>query len=658
MAKDLTKSKKIPSKKPLVSVVMSVYNGEKFLREAIDSILDQTFKDFEFIIINDGSADDTLKIIKSYKDPRIVLISRKNKGLVASLNEGIEKAQGKYIARMDADDVSLPDRFQLQVEYLIKNPSCVVLSSYIDLVDELGKPLPNWFLERTAVTPEQIKGIMVQECCIAHPAVMMVKGGLPKPAYRSIPGAEDWDLWLRILRQGSVIHKIPKVLLKYRIHSNSITQKKHKRVVDPVLKFHRSYLFQALKNRDIDNASRFYLKEYIKSPYITIKRVFKYVLTRPLVLFNKATTPVVKDKFENDRKRVVIATPWLDMGGADKVVIDVANGLSTKYKTSVFITEKATNKWASRLNNKCQVVDLGKINIYKNKQFKFIKKLISNKADVLLISNSSFAYQNLPLIKKYIPNLVIVDILHGQGGVIDMGSSPEISNPYRDLIDHRVAVSKYLKKYMESVYREDETRVSVIYNGIEPVSQDKAQKNNIFGIVWVGRLSDEKKPNLAIEAFAKLDKAFRKHASLTMVGDGLLGPKLLKLSKNLNIQDNINFVGYKQNAQDYIDRANCLLITSEMEGLPLVIIEAVHSNTPVVASRVGGIPELVKDGVNGYCVEFNENAPSEFADKIKHVANWDEKQLIRCRRHNHKQSKQLTVNGMVENYINLIERLA
>lgn len=94
---------------PTISVVISVYNGEKYLSEAIESVLNQTYKDFEFIIINDGSTDNSLEIIKKYQnqDERIVLISRENKGLVSSLNEGIEKAKGKYIARMDADDICL-----------------------------------------------------------------------------------------------------------------------------------------------------------------------------------------------------------------------------------------------------------------------------------------------------------------------------------------------------------------------------------------------------------------------------------------------------------------------------------------------------------------------------------------------------------------------
>ncbi len=108
--------------KPKISVVMSVYNGGEFLREAIDSILDQTYTQFEFIIVDDGSTDNSINVIESYKDPRIVLIRQVNKGLVVALNVGLRKAQGKYIARMDADDISIKNRLEIQLRFMESNP--------------------------------------------------------------------------------------------------------------------------------------------------------------------------------------------------------------------------------------------------------------------------------------------------------------------------------------------------------------------------------------------------------------------------------------------------------------------------------------------------------------------------------------------------------
>ena len=223
MAKAVKKPSKSQSKKPLVSVVMSVYNGEKYLREAIDSILNQTFTDFEFIIINDGSTDGTLKIIKSYKDPRIVLISRENKGLVASLNEGIKKAQGKYIARMDADDISLPTRLEKQTKYMEAHLECVMVGAGITFIDDKGK--------ETGRSPlllhhDDIKLEILVRCPVAHPVVFFRRITFKNTGgYRqSYFPAEDYDLWLRFMEQGRLAN-LGEILLEYRELNSGISSK-------------------------------------------------------------------------------------------------------------------------------------------------------------------------------------------------------------------------------------------------------------------------------------------------------------------------------------------------------------------------------------------------------------------------------------------------
>ena len=118
---------------PKISVVMSAFNAEKFIETSIESIIGQTYEDFEFLIINDGSSDKTLEIIEKFKklDERIILIDRKKRGLIASLNEGISLSKGQYIARMDADDIAIPERLNVQLNYLIKNPSIDLVASNI-----------------------------------------------------------------------------------------------------------------------------------------------------------------------------------------------------------------------------------------------------------------------------------------------------------------------------------------------------------------------------------------------------------------------------------------------------------------------------------------------------------------------------------------------
>lgn len=212
----------------IISVVMSVYNGEKYLSEAIESVLNQTYKDFEFIIINDGSSDNSLEIIKKYQnqDERIGLISRENKGLVASLNEGIEKAKGKYIARMDADDICLATRFEEQIEYMEKN-KLDLCGSWIETFDE--KNILNvWKYPETHSDIEFRSFFM---CSFAHPSVMIKKIVFDKLKYEN-ETAEDYRLWCDILANGYKVGNIQKVLLKYRLHNNQLTQTKSKELMN------------------------------------------------------------------------------------------------------------------------------------------------------------------------------------------------------------------------------------------------------------------------------------------------------------------------------------------------------------------------------------------------------------------------------------------
>lgn len=207
-----------------LSVVMPTYNSEKYLEKSIDSILNQTFKDFEFIIIDDGSTDKTLKTIKKYKDPRIILIQNKiNKGIVYSLNKGIKLAKGKYIARMDADDISVKTRFSKQINFLENNPNISILGSWIK---NFGNGNNTW---KTLKEHEEIRSRMLFESSIAHPSVIFRKDDLLKNNFKydkSFVHAEDFALWVKASEKVKVSN-YQQILLKYRIHQEQ-TPKKHK----------------------------------------------------------------------------------------------------------------------------------------------------------------------------------------------------------------------------------------------------------------------------------------------------------------------------------------------------------------------------------------------------------------------------------------------
>lgn len=204
-----------------ISVIMPVYNGEKYLSEAIDSILNQTFSDFEFIIINDCSTDNTENIIKSYDDKRIRYIkNEKNLGVAETLNKGLDMAQGEFIARMDADDISLPNRFEKQLMFMNKHKNIGVCGTWIEFFGEREGIFKN------TINSEQAKVDLLFNSCLAHPSVMIRKNILTQydlyynPTYEQM---EDYELWCRISHIAD-ISNIPYVLLKYRCHSKQVTQ--------------------------------------------------------------------------------------------------------------------------------------------------------------------------------------------------------------------------------------------------------------------------------------------------------------------------------------------------------------------------------------------------------------------------------------------------
>ena len=206
---------------PCVSVLMPVRNGGRFVEEAIQSILGQAFHDFEFIIIDDGSTDETVEIIERYRliDPRIRIHSQARQGLVAALNRGLSVACGLYVARMDADDVSLLDRLAAQVAFMESHPAVGICGTWIETFGEAHADV-----RRYPSDGEAISAWLLFESVLAHPSVMMrrnvlVQYGLSYDA--AIPHAEDYDLWVRAARH-TVLANIPEVLVRYRLHPQQV----------------------------------------------------------------------------------------------------------------------------------------------------------------------------------------------------------------------------------------------------------------------------------------------------------------------------------------------------------------------------------------------------------------------------------------------------
>ena len=205
---------------PVVSVAMVVCNASRFLSEAIESILGQTFGEFEFIVVDFGSTDDSRAIISLYaaQDSRVKFHVIPHCGLAEARNVSCSLAQGQYVAIMDADDVSKPERLSLQVEFMAKHPDVSVLGGAVEWIDSMGRPLVRWGNPRN---DREIQSALLECCPLWQPTVMMRRqafaqvGGYRPP----FAPAEDYDLWLRMAEHFQFAN-LTQVLLKYRIHPN------------------------------------------------------------------------------------------------------------------------------------------------------------------------------------------------------------------------------------------------------------------------------------------------------------------------------------------------------------------------------------------------------------------------------------------------------
>ncbi|MBK9283699.1 MAG: glycosyltransferase [Sphingobacteriaceae bacterium] len=204
-----------------ISVILPVYNGEKYLREAIESVLNQTYRNFELIIVNDGSTDQSLSIIHSFSDNRIICVNnQQNAGLIEVLNQGISLAKGEFIARMDADDICMPERFKMQMEVFEKNPEVVLVSSDYFQMEDGHLALSSGFIES-----DELKTVLLFSPGMAHPTVVLRNSFQQnqKPYDINFIHAEDYKLWIDLSEQGK-FYNIPLPLLKYRTHTGQISQ--------------------------------------------------------------------------------------------------------------------------------------------------------------------------------------------------------------------------------------------------------------------------------------------------------------------------------------------------------------------------------------------------------------------------------------------------
>jgi len=622
--------------KPLVTVLMAVYNGEKYLKECVTSILQQTFTDFEFLIINDGSTDKSVEIIESFNDSRIKFVNNpRNIGVIKVLNKAISLIQGEYVARMDCDDICMPDRLEKEVAVLSSNSDISVVSANVVLIDADGKEIGCWPEDINTKNNEEIYRMLPYENCIANPTVMMRSTSLIKHGYNSFQkSSEDWDLWLRMASDNEKFHKINEVLVKYRIHSASITvgfnRKNIYRKKNSIqLRYFWSRIIKGKLNkfdlRVLKNGIINYCKYILNALHPSILLIWVRIRgTNPVKVLAQLYRLLIFCSSRINRKTsIYFFFPYYHIGGAEKVHIQIIGAVADKYPVCFITGTSSDNSFYEDFKKKSTVVDISLLTNYPGigRISKIlISKFIGNRSDAVTFgSNSKFYYDLLPYFNA---NVKCVDLIHafvhpGEDGA-EYWSLPVVEKIDKRIVINKKTIEDYKLLYKE-YHKEDNllSRIEYISNCTNiPLAIDKPHDKNLK-IVYVGRNGREKRVYL-IGKIAEKTHHENMMTDFVLVGGDLEAAFTQSTKEYCFFRGNISD---ESEMQKIYKTADILLLTSSREGFPMVIMEAMANGVVVITTNVGGISEHITNGENGILVSSieEEYIVSDFVAAIKEL---------------------------------------
>jgi len=586
---------------PKVTVLMPVYNGDKYLREAIDSILNQTLRDFELLVINDGSTDDSCKTIESYGDNRIRLVSNPgNLGLIATLNRGIGLAEGKYIARMDCDDICQPDRLARQMDYLDAHPACGVVAAKVIMVSASGQDQGAWNDDVRFTSSSEIRQRLPRANCIAHPTVMARKDLFSRYGYDPAQvGCEDYDLWLRMASDDVRIDKLDLQLLHYRVTPGSVTAQSktnHPDLKNLLTKVR--FCNRSLKEGRINLFMLTVFANAFMDLYYFLGKLFLTFFITSTARAGRLMGGLLPG---HNKSGLFFFFPFCHIGGAEKVHSDIVNCFADK-QPWVFFT-----KWSSRSPLLRSAFNQAARTFNWTLRLKYTYPLsagimagfINRHPDAVVFGcNTLFFYKILPWLA---PHVRKVDLLHAFGGGAEKFSLPTVNLLNARVVINRQTINDYETQYTNNgIDQKLLERIQVIENCVDiPPSIPKKTVARELKIIYVGRDSVEKRVHL-IGKIAALVKERGIPASFTLVGD--IQPSSAEGGCRLTGE----ILDHNEMNRLY-GEADLLLLTSSREGFPLVIMEAMAHGVVPVSTAVGGISRHIQHGKNGWLVDNLDN---------------------------------------------------
>lgn len=615
---------------PTVSVIMPVYNGEKLVREAIDSVLRQTLRDLELVIIDDGSTDTSADIAASIaqKDPRVrVIRNGSNLGVAQSLNKGLEAARGELIARADADDICLPGRLEKQVSFMLAHPEvgvcgCRMRSNRTGGV--ISYPQDD----------ASIRAEMLFRNPIAHPAVIFKKSAVVLAGgydAGSVP-AEDYDLWVRLaLSRDTRFANLKDVLVVYNDRPEPCRGQYYK---EQLLKSAavRSRLLRAADAGELDlhedlaslfapsvaakglsgdmHSYKAWLAragEYLEKTGFCRRSAWKK-LSRG-VLWRAALRKIMPRKAK--KIKILYYSGSSVAGGAEAYMSELAAGIDRDIYEAVHVSIDSRDLRKIKGDTsgiKCRCLRPFLLPLL------LPAVLLAERPDIVHLNlNVPFSCFYMMFLLKLLRGAKTVATVHS---VIPPRSRWSIFRWGKTLlcrllfpvVDRFICVSSTSKDDFCRAYGIDAGRVLVVYNGVKPVPAGLPGKRGpLTYIGCAARLDSDKGLEYLIEAAAEL-LGRRKDLKLFIAGEGGEKKRLVRAAASYGISGSVVFAGYIRDKASLYGSMDIFVLPSLHESMPLTVLEAMSAGKPVVATAVGGIPEAVEDKVTGILVRPKDAA--------------------------------------------------
>lgn len=665
----------------LVSIIIPVYNGKNYLKQAINSALNQTYENIEVIVVDDGSTDNTEVIAKKFKN-KIKYIKKENGGVASALNLGIKSAKGQYISWLSHDD--LYDQRKIEVEmnkiYELKNDMALVTCNY-DFIDENGNFLYSNKLDQNILKTHNsliyLFNFVINGCALLINKKYFETYGLFD---ESLPSTQDFDMWFRIFRKNNV-YFIDETLVHSRVHEEQGSKKFEDTHVEECTKLWVGF-FESLskkEKKDIYGTEYDFYKNVLDTlkKYVNYPKVFEYLQDKKLSLMSENENIAInyiksnynikndinKSLFEKSNKSKIMFGcfgKWDDRGGLNRVVANIANGLSNYF--TVYIITSGNINVGYELNSNIKIINLEFTRFDKV----FIKKIY----DLIKILNIDVYINPYNCLNIFIDlmsylkekNVKVIAWNH------EYYFLPYLNSAYSSVIANRNKVFSHLDLVMwltsasNVVYGQLYNNSIVMPNAMtinHRLNRSDFSDNSIIGI---GRFDDPRKCAEDFIILAKKLKDRNIKVKIKLYGNydlSLIGEKtkieLSELLKDYKLnKDDIEFMGFVKDIEKIYKKSKLHIILSYHEGFGLTIIESASYGIPTIAYNDSGFEDMIINNKNGFLIERNNF--DDLVEKIIKIYN-DNKLFEKLSNNAQEYSKKYTYSNIIDNWKNIIENI-